>query len=467
MKSTSKPRVPHAAFQGNVWPAVPGEKGQMLLAILYQLEQTQWWSADDLRLHQHRQLAALLNHTWETVPFYRDRLEAAVLTPPFADLGDAWLRLPPLSRADIQAAGNDIHTLKLPADHGSISDIHTSGSTGKPVRALRSQLTLRFWSAFTLREHLWHRRDLRGKLAVIRNSTAGQDMYPDGSRYQYWGSSRRAFDTGPCVSLNINASAAEQAEWVGRENPDYLLTHPTNLMRLARQCIEDGIELPKLKDIQTLSEILRPDVRDICRDAWGAPIKDNYSGREVGYIALQCPDHEHYHAQSEGSLVEVVDDDNRPCGVGETGRVLVTPLHNFAMPFLRYEVGDFAEVGPPCACGRGLPVLNRIIGREQNMLTLPGGEKRWTLLSEGGIRNLFKLAPIREYQFVQKSLETLEVRLVVGRALEGAEEQGIREWMLAKFEHPFEIDIKYMDELPRGRTGKLQDFISEVDERIR
>ena len=52
-------------------------------------------------------------------------------------------------------------------------------------------------------------------------------------------------------------------------------------------------------------------------------------------------------------------------------------------------------------------------------------------------------------------------------ALEGAEEQGIREWMLAKFEHPFEIDIKYMDELPRGRTGKLQDFISEVDERIR
>lgn len=185
MKSTSEPRVPHAAFQGNVWPAVPDEKGQMLLAILYQLEQTQWWSADDLRLHQHRQLAALLNHTWETVPFYRDRLEAAVLTPPFADLGDAWLRLPPLSRADIQAAGNDIHTLKLPADHGSISDIHTSGSTGKPVRALRSQLTLRFWSAFTLREHLWHRRDLRGKLAVIRNSTAGQDMYPDGSRYQY------------------------------------------------------------------------------------------------------------------------------------------------------------------------------------------------------------------------------------------------------------------------------------------
>ena len=363
----------------------------------------------------------------------------------------------------IQAAGPDIHSSTVPADHGTISDIHTSGSTGKPIRALRTRLALRFWSAFTLREPLWHKRELRGKLAVIRNSAPGQDQYPQGSRFRYWGSSRRAFDTGPSVSLNINCTAEQQMDWLHRENPDYLLSHPTNLMRLARLSLENGIELPKLKDIQTLSEILRPEVREICLEAWGAPIKDNYSGREVGYIALQCPEHEHYHVQSEGVLVEVLDDDGRPCGPGEVGRVLVTPLHNFAMPFLRYEVGDFAEVGEACACGRGLPVINRIIGREQNMLTLPSGEKRWTLLSEGGIRKLLKLAPIREYQFVQKSLDRIEVRLVVDRNLSPQEESDVRDWTTAKFGHPFDIDLAVMDGLPRGRTGKLQDFMSEVD----
>ncbi|MEK9723127.1 MAG: hypothetical protein VW405_06535, partial [Rhodospirillaceae bacterium] len=101
-------------------------------------------------------------------------------------------------------------------------------------------------------------------------------------------------------------------------------------------------------------------------------------------------------------------------------------LHNFAMPFLRYAVGDFAEVGEACPCGRGLPVLNRIIGREQNMLSLPGDAKRWTPLSEGGIRKLLKLAPIREYQFVQKSLDEMEVRLVVARPLSADEAAAVR-----------------------------------------
>jgi len=456
-------RIPHAALEGNVWPALPSPKAQTVLAILYQMEQIQWWPPEVIRHHQFLQLKSLAAHAWEATPFHRARMDAAGFKPPFDNLADVWPHLPPLTRSDIQATDCDIHATFIPDDHGNISDIHTSGSTGKPIRALRTSMALWYWSAFTAREHIWHRRDTMGKLAVIRVSDAGQALYPQGTRHRYWGSSRRAFDTGPCVSLNINSPAAQQLDWLRRQNPEYLLTHPTNLLRILRLSADQGVSLPNLRDVQTLSEILRPELRELCQEVWGVPIKDNYSGREVGYIALQCPDHEHYHVQSEGVVVDVIDEDGNACAPGQVGRVLVTPLHNFAMPFLRYEVGDFAEVGEACPCGRGLPVLKRIIGREQNMLSLPNGEKRWTLLSEGGIRKLLKLAPIREYQFVQKSLQEMEVRLVVERDLNAAEENAVRDWSLAKFEYPFQFNLHYLDELPRGRTGKLQDFISEVD----
>ena len=454
--------IPHSVITGNVWPALPCGKGQTALALLYQMEQTQWWSEADLRQMQFKQLSSLLEHSWKTIPYYGQKLESVGIEPPFSNLGKYWTDLPILLRSDIQQVGDDLISSAVPKDHGRISDIHTSGSTGAPIRACRTELALRFWSAFTLRDHLWHKRDFRGKLAVVRNSGKGQDPYPKGSRYKYWGSSRRAFNTGPSVSLNINCSAEQQMEWLQKENPDYLLTHPTNLARLLQYSLENDIRLSNMKQVQTLSEILRDEVRDICREVWGVPISDMYSGREVGYASLQCPEHDHQHVMSEGVLVEVIDDQGNACKTGEVGRVLITTLHNFAMPFIRYDVGDFAEVGEPCPCGRGLPVLKRILGREQNMLALPGGVKRWTLLSEGNIRKFLKIAPIREFQFIQKDLENMEVRLVVAREVTNEEETEIRNWLLEKFAHPFNFKIDYLDQIPRSKAGKLQDFISEV-----
>ena len=102
-----------------------------------------------------------------------------------------------------------------------------------------------------------------------------------------------------------------------------------------------------------------------------------YSAAEAGYLALQCPQQEHYHIQSESALVEVLDEAGNPCRPGETGTMVVTPLHNFAMPLIRYAIGDIAEVGAPCACGRGLPVLARLLGRVRQMLVLPSGARRY------------------------------------------------------------------------------------------
>src|SRR3546814_5152572 len=85
----------------------------------------------------------------------------------------------------------------------------------------------------------------------------------------------------------------------------------------------------------------------LAREVWGLKIVDMYSTQEIGYLAFQCPQHDHYHVQAEAALVEVLNEAGESCRPGEIGQVVTTPLLNFAMPMIRYAVGDLAEVGPP------------------------------------------------------------------------------------------------------------------------
>ncbi len=177
-------------------------------------------------------------------------------------------------------------------------------------------------------------------------------------------------------------------------------------------------------------------------------------------IALQCPEHPHYHVQAESVLVEILNGGGKPCAPGETGRMVVTDLHNFATPLIRYEIGDHAEVGEACPCGRGLSVLNRILGRVRNMATLPSGETFWPRFYSD---DLAKVAPIRQAQLVQRSVHDIDVRLVVARALTAEEEERLKSVILRYLGHPFRLGFTYMDEIPRSASGKYEDFLSLVE----
>jgi phenylacetate-CoA ligase len=164
--------------------------------------------------------------------------------------------------------------------------------------------------------------------------------------------------------------------------------------------------------------------------------------------------------QSETVLLEVLDEQGRPCAPGAVGRVVVTPLYNFAMPLLRYAIGDYAMVGGPCPCGRGLPVLDRVQGRVRNMLTAPDGGRYWPSF---GSRRFREIAPIRQHQFVQKTLQRLQARLAVERPLTPEEEATLRAHILTRLPAAFEIEFVYVDEIPVSAAGKLENFISEID----
>jgi phenylacetate-CoA ligase len=208
-----------------------------------------------------------------------------------------------------------------------------------------------------------------------------------------------------------------------------------------------------------MSEAVDESLRDFCKDTFGCNIISNYSSAEVGYIALQCPDSNNFHVMSEVNYVEVINDEGKACTAGELGKVVVTPLHNFAMPLFRYEIGDQVEMGQPCSCGRGLPTIKRIIGRLENYLILKNGDKKQLDFSH------YRLSAIRsiiEFQLAQISFEKLELRLVISKALIDDELNIINTMMQKSFSKNFEYEIIFCEKIARTMSGKLMQFVSEI-----
>jgi phenylacetate-CoA ligase len=217
----------------------------------------------------------------------------------------------------------------------------------------------------------------------------------------------------------------------------------------------------QLKEVRTIGETFSGGLKARCENDFALKAVDLYSAQEVGVIALQCPVSGLYHVQAESLIVEVLNDEGAPCSEGEVGRVVVTDLHNFATPIIRYEIRDYAEVGGACPCGRGLPTLKRILGRRRNMVTLPDGSKHWPTVGFHAFRDI---APIRQYQAVQHSLDTVEMRLVVDAPLSGEQEALLRTVIQAALGYPFTLRFSYHDgELPKTRGGKFEEFISKIE----
>lgn len=447
-----------SATAGMLWPAVPGRFGAELLAQLYQLEQTQYFPEQLLRMRQLQQLAHLARHAATTCDFYRERLG-----DPAA--GWTWERLnqlPLLTRGELLTSAEAIHSREVPEQHGKWAETQTSGSTGQVVAVRRTGVNQLLWLALTMRDHLWHQRDFRKSLVVVR-ANAGDQRDDAVARETGWGPPATLLhETGPSYTLPLSTDVEELARFLKEKQPAYLLTYPTYLASLL-DCFErapQGERLPGLEQVRTIGETLQPELRTRCQQVLGAPIVDAYSAQEVGVIALECPVSGLYHVQAESLIVEVLKPDGSACAAGEVGRVVVTDLHNFATPLVRYELRDYAEVGPGCGCGRGLPTLTRVLGRERNMVRLPNGERHWPIV---GLHHYREIGQILQYQLIQHDLERVEMRLVVGAPLAGEAERRLIEVVQNALGHPFRVELRYeQGDLVASVGGKFEEFVCRV-----
>ena len=209
-----------------------------------------------------------------------------------------------------------------------------------------------------------------------------------------------------------------------------------------------------------MGETLPAALRQRVQRETGIPITDCYSSQELGVLAIECPVSGLYHIMEEAYVLEVINAHGAPCAEGETGRVVVTDLLNFAMPLVRYQIGDHAIPGPACPCGRPHRTLQRIVGRERNMLRV-GEQRSWPLV---GFHLFREVAPVLQYQLRQLSACQIEVRLVCSGPLTAAHETALAEVMRTALGHPFEFSfVLYAKQLPLGPTGKFEEFMCLMD----
>jgi phenylacetate-CoA ligase len=446
--------TPETVFEGVDWPALPGPKVLPAFAVLFQLERSQWLRPEALLRNQLRQAAALVAHAAAEVPFYRNRL-AAVAGRDTIDI-EAWRALPILTRADIQEAGNELAARALPQGHGQRHVVATSGALGRPIRIESTETAAQVGTAIRLRANRWHGRDYAGKVAVIERLSAESRRLAQSGEYVPWAPGYR---TGPLRYRDIVGTIDDHLAWLRAEDPDYLIACPTVARALAERSLETGKKPIRLREVDTTGETLDPALRELCRRAWSTPVVDIYNARETGVLAIQCPAAEHYHVQGEAALVEIVDEAGRPCAPGEVGRVVATPLHNYAMPLIRYHPGDYAEAGEECPCGRGLPVIRRVLGRTRNLALLPDGQR--VVPSIDGME-LSQVPPLRQFQIVQRSASELEATLVATRPLNASEESRLRAAVTRGFGHPFALRIAYAREIPLSPGKAFEQFRVEI-----
>jgi len=418
------------------------------LEILAKLQESEWWDRARIERGQQRRLEQIVAHAVDSVPFYGGR-DARFDT------------LPIVTRRDLQDHADSLLSTRIPARVGRQYPKRSSGSTGEPVKVVRTDLEQVYWRAVTIRDHLWHQRDLGGTLCTIRavaldRAHAGKEIVRNG-----WGAGTDVLGgTGKLAMIPLATDVVRQAQWLLRHDPHYLLSYPSNLLALTEYFERHGLALPRLREVRAVGETLTADMAARLRAAWRVPVTDLYSTEEVGIVALQCPSGSGlYHLQAESVKVEILDEQGKPCAPGVAGRVVVSNLHNFAMPLLRYDLGDYAEAGEACSCGRGLPTLRRVLGRRRNMLVLPNGERQWPL---SGVYEYRDIAPIRRAQMVQLDLERIEMRLVADRAVTPDEERRLTEVIHRWVGHPFDVRFTYLDAFPQEENGKFEDFISLV-----
>ncbi len=436
------------------FPGIPEARAAKVFAVASQLEWSSRLPAAQLATLQYQQLHSLFIHAERQSKFWRHRLRAAGFDSKAKSFDINLLqRLPPLTRADMQTAFEDMRAYPAPAKWGDVSTFQTSGSTGKWVRVEKPEINSILFDAITFTDHLWSRRDFSGKLAVIRKEV-GKSRGGG-----YWSrETANLVTTGPRVQFNpVGKDIAEALAWLETERPTYVTTWPSIARQLAYLKLQRGGEPLPIKQFLTFGEMVTDELREVLGQAFGATLSDRYSTEECGYIALQCS-HGKYHAVPM-AIVEIVDDQYRPVKPGTIGRVLVTLPHSVVMPLIRYDVGDYAVAGGKCACGRTWPMIERIMGRERSIVQFPDGSRQFVPID--GL-DWTDIAPIRQWQFRQSATDRIDLLVAPARTLTDAERKRLADEATKLFRNAFLVmlhEVAAIDALP---SGKRPEFVRDI-----
>ncbi len=367
------------------------------LPLLARLEVTQNWNFDQIRAFQFEKIKELLAHAVANVPYYSQMFEnLGAEVQDFRNFND-FAQLPILTKDIIKQNYSKLVAENIPAS-GYFANA-TGGSTGEPLNFLQDY-RFKAW-ADSARLRGWY-------------NFAGHNCW-DTDCAVLWGAvhdikqnfsvKERALDYLKQGEIKLNAfnlSDERKVEFVKLFKffkPALLRGYFTAIKDFSDFVEANDIKLPFVDGIVLCAETVDEFSRQKIEKIFNATAYNSYGGRELSLIAMECEHKNGLHEVSENNYVEFESIDLQDCP--GAGNLIITNLNNYVMPFIRYRIGDIGVKSnkTSCTCGRGLPLIERVIGRTTEVMTFTGGIK---IAGEMFI-HLMKDFPLREYQFVQKS----------------------------------------------------------------
>ncbi len=443
------------------------------MPVFDKLVESEFLSLDEQRRRQSALLSDVVRFAAAHVPYYRDLFARAGLTSRDVSAPEDLPRLPVLTKQDVVQWATALSAERLPPGARRMPPTKSSGTTGAPLQIANTHANTWMFTVLWQRQARWFRLDPHGTFCDVRvGSEIGRQpdgsLNPDGvlQRHPHWRYLGRLFETGPEFAFNNSTAVEQQLAWLRELRPDYVMSYPGVFEELAL-ANHGRIPVDSLRGLIAVGSQLTPSLRGRLEAIYGVPIHQTYGLNEIGKVALRC-EAGRYHVHREHCIVEIVDADGRPCPAGETGRVVVTALRNYAMPLFRYDTGDLAEaVAGPCPCGRTLPSFGEIAGRFRRFHGLPAGTRTRVHALLGAFSNLPTdvLEFLREYQLHQdrENRFTLWLR-TAGPVPDVFRAAMQRVWTTVAGDPPVPLEIRTVEHIPRAPSGKQLDFVSDFYE---
>jgi phenylacetate-CoA ligase len=442
-------------------PALDFSRGTQTMHYLKELEASQWWSRSKILEHQNERLGKLIEQAYRDVPYYRRLFDERALKPGSVHSAKDLAKLPILTKQIIRDHSAEL--LAAGFTSRQRARFSTGGSTGEPLqfyrtwpdelsRDLAAAQRALGWAGYKLGDKLARIAVVRPYHSLIhRLSVSGKHLF---ERYLMIDAKQVSSQTLPLY--------AKQLE---RFKPRFICGYPNTIELAARFILKAGSPRLRPEAIIIDSEQLYDYQRELFLSAFGCPTFSNYDSWEAHAIATECAEHSGFHIAAENLIVEIVDDSGNPLPAGQEGRIAITSLHNHAMPFVRYVIGDLGVAKDEvCPCGRGLPLLAGLSGRTTDVIYTKSGKA----ISGTALLHVF-LPPmgVSQFQFVQESYEKVVIKVIMDRIYPEAYLDDLTARLTQRYkkllEEDLDIRIEFVDAIPLTKDGKRRVIISKLN----
>jgi phenylacetate-CoA ligase len=434
------------------------EDAETALRFVASLKRTERLSPADLARYQRPQIERLCRHAALETAFNSERLRVLF------EGGDAregrflfenWRRVTPFNRADAQPINNLLHARSVPPVAGPTRMLHTSGSSGRPLEFGRSALAETASLArgeLMYEAHGFDPNERMGWILFVNEKEGWTERQISGWNLR-----------NPKAELFLLSKAATMdqcVDWLRRVQPRYLMAPPSVVGGIVDALAGSSGEPVRLDRVFVTSETPREGLAEDVSAAFGARLVDQYGAREVGEIACTCPENgPAKHVAADTMLVEIIRPDGQPAAPGEMGAVIVTPFYNYATPFIRYDIGDFAIQGASmCACGRTLPLIERVLGRQHALFQFKDGAARFPV----GLNGMRQHVPWLQMQVAQIALDRFEVRYVPDPAGAAPDFEAALRIARGALHSDAVVEFVAMNQIEPGSGGKFEDLVSLI-----